>query len=110
MWSTPQGSRAHLLKAVETGQLSIEMWKWHLVGDDRYRAIPSVGEPDSMTHVLRGRLRVRSESSDLRGDAGESARLVSAPEYTFEAGTDVVDFLGVVTVPRSLERMCRPRA
>lgn len=102
VWSTPGGSWAYLLKAVETSEMSVELWKWRLVGDDRYHASPSPGAPDSMAHVLQGQLRVRSGSSDLRVGAGESARLASTPEHTFEAGADSTDFLWVVTVPRAL--------
>ncbi|UED86601.1 helix-turn-helix domain-containing protein [Streptomyces profundus] len=100
VWSTPNGSWAYLLKAIETSQVSVELWKWHLVGADRYRVTPSTGVADSMTHVQQGHLRVRSDASELRIDEGESARLASTHPYTFEAGSDVTRFLWVVTLAR----------
>ncbi|QUX27075.1 hypothetical protein KGD83_17175 [Nocardiopsis akebiae] len=62
VWSTPNGSWAYLLKATGTPQVSVELWKWRIAGDDGHRAAPAAGAPDSMAHVLRGRLRVRSAS------------------------------------------------
>ncbi|MBR8741211.1 XRE family transcriptional regulator [Nocardiopsis sp. MG754419] len=101
VWSTPNGSWACLLQAVETDQVFVEMWKWRLVEGDRYHASPIVGAPDSMAHVLRGRLRVRSDSCDLDVEAGGSTRIETTVDHTFEAGTDVADFLWVVTMPRT---------
>lgn len=101
VWSTPNGSWACLLQAVEVDQVFVELWKWHLVGDDRYHASPTAGAPESMAHVLQGRLRVRSGSFDLSVEAGGSARIESTEEFTFEAGSDVSVFLWVVTMPRT---------
>ncbi|MGW8526920.1 MULTISPECIES: helix-turn-helix domain-containing protein [Nocardiopsidaceae] len=100
VWSTPNGSWASLLQAVQTSQVFVEMWKWHLVGGDRYHVSPAAGAPETMAHVLQGQLLVRSGSSDLRVDAGGSARIGNTADHTFEAGTDVAVFLGVVTMPR----------
>ncbi|WP_232519916.1 helix-turn-helix domain-containing protein [Actinosynnema pretiosum] len=102
VWSTPGGSWAYLVNAVETAEASIELWKWRLLGDDRYGGVGGTpGTPDSMAHVLRGELVVRrGEVELLRVAEGGSARLASAGGYTFGAGGEVVDFLWVPTVPR----------
>jgi transcriptional regulator with XRE-family HTH domain len=101
VWSTPNGSWAYLLKATETPQVSVELWKWHITGDDGYRSAPAADASDSMAHVLRGRLRVRSASGDLSVGEAESARIAGGSGHTFEAASDAVDFLWVVTVPRT---------
>ncbi len=103
VWSTPNGSWAHLLSAVETEDVSVELWKWRLVGDDRYQATPAAGAPDWMIHVSRGNLRVRQGTKDLQVGEGESARLPSSPEFTFQAATATVDFLRVATIIRRPE-------
>ncbi len=101
VWSAPNGSWARLLQAVETGEVFVEMWKWHLVAGDRYRASPVGGAPASMAHVLRGRLRVRTGERERYVGAGGSARIESTADHTFEAGSDAADFLWVVTMPRT---------
>lgn len=101
VWSTPTGSWACLLQAVESSQVFVELWKWHLVEGDRYHASPSMNAPESMAHVLHGRLRVRSGSSDLNVTEGGSARIENTADYTFETDTDVAVFLWVVTIPRT---------
>lgn len=98
VWSTPNGSWAYLLKATETSDVSVELWKWHLVGGDAYQTSPAPGAPDSMVHVLRGRLRLRSSAAEVHVAESESARITGDP--AFEAASEAADFLWVVMIPR----------
>lgn len=100
VWSTSNGSWAYLLKATETPHVSVELWKWHITGGDAYRTAPEPGSPDSMVHVVHGRLRVRSDTTELHVDELESARIAGGAPYTFEAAAGEADFLWVVTIPR----------
>ncbi|GAA3851131.1 helix-turn-helix domain-containing protein [Streptomyces sedi] len=100
VWSTPNGSWAYLLKASETSHVSVELWKWHITGDDSYGVTPTPGAPDSMVHVSQGVLRVRSAATAFLTEANESAAIPSGSPYAFEAGSDAVDFLSVVMIPR----------
>ncbi|WP_103503592.1 helix-turn-helix domain-containing protein [Streptomyces sp. SM14] len=54
IWSTPTDSWAYLLRAVETRDLSVELWRMRLVGDEVYSMGPTPGAPHSMVHVLEG--------------------------------------------------------
>ncbi|MFI6427762.1 helix-turn-helix domain-containing protein [Promicromonospora sp. NPDC050880] len=100
VWSTPNGSWAYLLKSTETSEVSVELWKWHIVGDDTYQTAPEQGAPDSMVHVLHGRLRLRSSTAELHVDESESARIVNDPAYAFGTAAEATDFLWVVMIPR----------
>ncbi|SOD64420.1 transcriptional regulator, XRE family with cupin sensor [Streptomyces zhaozhouensis] len=100
VWSTPHGSWAYLLKASETSHVSVELWKWHIAGDDSYRVTPTPGAPDTMVHVSHGVLRVRSAATALLAKEDESAAIPGGAPYAFEADSEAVDFLSVVMITR----------
>jgi transcriptional regulator with XRE-family HTH domain len=96
VWSTASGSWAYLLQAIESGGFSVELWRWHLVKGDIYRA---TGEgTDSMVHVLGGCLLVSSATSDRRISEAQSAQLPRSVNFTFQAEEAPTDFVRVATV------------
>lgn len=122
VWSTPAGSWAYLLTAVEIEPYAVEMWKWHLVAGDTYRTSPDPGTPDTMVHVLRGTLRIRPDAegaAPVEVAASASTRVTDRSAYLLEAvpgeGADgtsgETDFMFVVMVPRgSVRRPVGPGA
>ncbi|HEV6953336.1 MAG TPA: helix-turn-helix transcriptional regulator [Promicromonospora sp.] len=126
VWSTPRGSWAYLLTAVEIEPYAVETWKWHLVAGDTYRVSPDLGTPDTMVHVLCGTLRVRPEAegaAPVEVAASASTRITDRSAYVLEAVPDEVpgsapdgssgetDFMYVVMVPRgSVRRTVGPAA
>ncbi|GGC81418.1 transcriptional regulator [Tersicoccus solisilvae] len=103
VWSTPAGSWAYLVNAVETPAATIELWTWHLIRGDRYEAGAAVGAPASMVHVTGGEVRVRVGEADRLIDPTRSARLDAGHDRVFEAASPVADFVWVVTIPRDAE-------
>jgi len=100
VWSLPRGSWSRIVDAVETDDVSVELWRWHLVAGDAYHASPSPTSPHALAYVIAGQLIVSSEAEQLVVDAEKSARLSSTPTYTLTAGTSTTDFTLVVTILR----------
>src|SRR5690625_5199505 len=58
IWSTDTGSWAVLLDAADTETLSVETWKWKLLGSDAYRGGSGIPSPGLMHHVIDGELEI----------------------------------------------------
>jgi transcriptional regulator with XRE-family HTH domain len=102
IWSTDAGSWAVLLDAMDTPAVSVETWKWKLLGEDVYRGSAGGAQPGIMLHVIEGALEVvRTEGAQVI-EAGGSARLVAKGEYGYRArDAQAVVFLSVALMPRA---------
>ncbi|NJP65167.1 helix-turn-helix domain-containing protein [Streptomyces spiramenti] len=101
IWSTPADSWAYLLRAVETRDLSVELWRLRLVGDEVHSVGATAGAPDSMLHVLEGSVRVATGERESVVTEGHSGTLDGESEHRLTAVTPVAAFLRVVMVPRA---------
>lgn len=105
VWSTPAGSWGRLLTAVETDRHAVEMWRWHFVAGDSYRTSPDAGSPDTMVHVLRGRLRVRPVTEGVpvvEVEEPGTTRITDRSAYHLGAASAEADCMFVVMVPRGV--------
>ncbi|GAA2011182.1 helix-turn-helix transcriptional regulator [Brevibacterium samyangense] len=101
VWSTDRGSWGYLLKATETDSVSVELWKWRILAGDGYRTNVESAAADSIVHVDLGTLAVGQPTRPFEVRAGESARVTSREPVVFGPAGEVVEFLWVVTVPRT---------
>lgn len=85
VWSTESGSWSVLLDAIDTEQLSVETWKWRLVGADERRGGSGVPSPGMMIHVIEGALEVVIGTDVQVIEAGGSGRVVTDKEYVYRA-------------------------
>ena len=98
VWSSG-GSWAYLLSAVETGDSSVELWRWRLVEGEPYTS-DAVG-PETIVHVLEGVLVVTKAGAEFVVPAGESVRLPAGRGYVARAGSaEPTVFLRVVPWPK----------
>src|SRR5699024_11640230 len=58
IWSTDTGSWAVLLDAVDTEPLSVETWKWTMLGSDAYRGSSGIDSPGPMQNGIDGALEM----------------------------------------------------
>ncbi|MDN5901129.1 MAG: XRE family transcriptional regulator, partial [Brachybacterium sp.] len=84
-WSSENGSWAVLLDAVDTEALSVETWKWKLLGEDVYEGGGGIPLPGLMHHVVEGALEIESAESVEVIEAGGSGRMVSGGSYRYRA-------------------------
>src|SRR5699024_559544 len=87
VWSTNGGSWAVLLDAVETETLSVETWKWKLLGQDVYTGDGGMALPGPAHQVI---------------EAGGSGRVASDGSYRYRAHR------GQVAVFFSVALLARP--
>ncbi|HEX7352279.1 helix-turn-helix transcriptional regulator [Brachybacterium sp.] len=85
VWSTAAGSWAVLLDAVDTAALSVETWKWKLLGEDVYEGGAGVPIPAIMLHVTEGALEIVTDADVQVIEAGGSGRTVTAGTYRYRA-------------------------
>lgn len=85
IWSTDAGSWAVLLDAVDTEALSVETWKWKLLGADAYQGGSGIPSPGMMLHVIEGALEVDTGDGVQIIDAGGSGRVVTGGPYRYRA-------------------------
>ena len=85
IWSTDSGSWAVLLDAVDTETLSVETWKWRLLGGDAYRGGSGIPSPGIMHHVIDGALEIDTGDDVQIIEAGGSGRVVTAGDYRYRA-------------------------
>ena len=85
IWSTDGGSWAVLLDAVDTEAVSVETWKWKLLGEDVYEGGAGVPIPGIMLHVIEGALEIVTDSGVQVIEAGGSGRTVTAGGYCYRA-------------------------
>jgi transcriptional regulator with XRE-family HTH domain len=85
VWSTEGGSWAVLLDAVDTEAISVETWKWKLLGEDAYEGGSGPALPGIMHHVIEGVLEIESADALQVIESGGSARLVSQGPYRYRA-------------------------
>src|SRR5699024_12858078 len=77
IWSTDTGSWAVLRDAVDTETLSVETWKWKLLGSDAYRGGSGIPSPGLMHHVIDGALEIDTGNDVQIIEAGGSGRVVT---------------------------------
>ncbi|MGO1285148.1 MAG: helix-turn-helix domain-containing protein [Brachybacterium sp.] len=85
VWSTEAGSWAVLLDAVDTESLSVETWKWKLLGEDVYEGGAGIPVPGIMHHVIEGALEIDTGSEVRVIEAGGSGRVVTGGGYRYRA-------------------------
>lgn len=85
IWSTEAGSWAVLLDAVDTEALSVETWKWKLLGEDTYRGGSGIPSPGIMHHVIEGALEIDTGQGVQVIEAGGSGRVVTGGAYRYRA-------------------------
>ncbi len=101
IWSTDAGSWAVLLDAMDSEALSVETWKWKLLGEDVYHGGSGVALPGIMLHVIEGALEVDRPEGGQVIEAGGSARLVARGDYSYRArDAQAAVFLSVALLPR----------
>jgi len=102
IWSTDAGSWAVLLDAVDTEALSVETWKWKLLGEDVYEGGSGPALPGIMHHVIEGALEIECAEGSQSVEAGGSARLVAQGPYRYRAqDAQAVVFFSVALMPRA---------
>src|SRR5699024_2542242 len=85
VWSTSMGSWAVLLDAVDTETLSVETWKWKLLGEDVYEGGGGAPLPGLMHHVIEGALEIETGQAVQVIEAGGSGRVASGGAYRYRA-------------------------
>ncbi|WP_226832343.1 helix-turn-helix domain-containing protein [Brachybacterium sp. FME24] len=85
VWSTDAGSWSVLLDAIDTEGLSVETWKWKLVGPDEKPNGSGVPSPGVMIHVIEGALEIAIGQDVQIIEAGGSGRVVTDQEYVYRA-------------------------
>lgn len=85
IWSSAAGSWAVLLDAVDTDALSVETWKWKLLGEDVYEGGGGIPLPGLMHHVIEGALRIETAETVQVIEAGGSGRVVTGRPYRYRA-------------------------
>ncbi|WP_422116611.1 helix-turn-helix domain-containing protein [Brachybacterium sp. UNK5269] len=103
VWSTEAGSWAVLLDAVDTASLSVETWKWKLLGADVYEGGAGIMLSGIMHHVIEGALEIMSGSGIQVIEAGGSGRVVAGDGYRYRARDEqAAVFFSVALLPRPL--------
>lgn len=101
VWSSEAGSWAVLLNAIDTDTLSVETWKWKLVGEDIHLGGSGVPSAGTMVHVVEGALEILEDGDTTVLPAGASTRLLSDAGHTYRAqAAQVAVFLSVSLQPR----------
>ena len=101
IWSTDAGSWAVLLGAVDTDALSVETWRWKLLGEDRYEGGSGIALPGIMHHVIEGALEIDDADGLQVIEAGGSARIASPGPYRYRArDAQAAVFFSVALLPR----------
>ncbi len=85
VWSTEGGSWSVLLDAIDTEGLSVETWKWKLVGEDQRPNGSGVPSPGVMIHVIDGALEIVCGEDVQVIEAGGSGRVITDQEYVYRA-------------------------
>lgn len=85
VWSTDTGSWAVLLDAVDTETLSVETWKWKLLGEDIYEGGAGIQLPGLMHHVIEGALEIDTGDDVHVVEAGGSGRIATGGGYRYRA-------------------------
>lgn len=103
VWSTDGGSWAVILDAMDSDDVSVETWKWKLLGTDAYEGGSGVPSSGRMIHVIEGALEISTGEGAQVVEAGGSGRLVTDGLYRYrslhEPGTV---FLSVALQPRGV--------
>ncbi|MGP9538009.1 helix-turn-helix domain-containing protein [Brachybacterium sp. AOP43-C2-M15] len=102
IWSTDGGSWAVLLDAIDDGGVSVETWKWKLVGEDVYTGDPGGAVGGIMLHVIEGSLEAGVGEARCVIEAGGSGRSPAGDVHRYRArdGQCAV-FLSVAVLPHS---------
>lgn len=85
VWSTDAGSWAVLLDAVDTEALSVETWKWKLLGEDIYEGGAGIPLPGLTHHVIEGALEIDAGVDVQVIEAGGSGRIATGGGYRYRA-------------------------
>ncbi|WP_114854455.1 helix-turn-helix domain-containing protein [Brachybacterium sp. YJGR34] len=101
VWSTENGSWAVLLDAMGSAGVSVESWRWKLVGGDVYRAEAGGLTQGIMLHVVEGALEIGSAAGERIIEAGGSGRSGAGEGYTYRARDEQgAVFFAVALLPR----------
>ena len=101
IWSTDHGSWAVLLDAIDDGGVSVETWKWKLVGGDVYEGAPGGAAGRIMLHVIEGSLETEEGAPWRVIEAGGSHRSPAGGVRRYRARDGgVAVFLSVAVLPR----------
>ncbi|WP_122939492.1 XRE family transcriptional regulator [Brachybacterium sp. EE-P12] len=102
IWSTDSGSWAVLLDAMDTESVSVETWKWKLVGEDVYTGDSGGAAGGIMLHVIEGALESGVGEQQCVIEAGGSGRSPAGDVHRYRARDgQVVVFLSVAVLPRT---------
>ncbi|HIY22906.1 MAG TPA: XRE family transcriptional regulator [Candidatus Brachybacterium merdigallinarum] len=88
VWSTEAGSWSVLLDAIDAAGVSIETWKWKLVGTDAYEGASGIASPGHMVHVVEGALEIVIGQEVRTIAAGGSARVMASGGYRYRAADE----------------------
>lgn len=101
VWSTDSGSWGVLLDAVDTDTLSVETWKWKLLGEDTYEGGSGIPLPGIVHHVIEGTLEIVSADGTTVIEAGRSGRITTDAAYRYRAlDAQAAVFFSVALLPR----------
>lgn len=102
VWSTRNGSWAVLLDAIDAAGVSVETWKWKLLGADVYTGDGGGAAAGLSLHVLEGALEVLVGDEVRAVEAGSSARTDPARDYRYRARDEQgVVFVSVALMPHA---------
>ena len=102
IWSTEGGSWAVLLDAIDAAGVSVETWKWKLVGADVYPGSGGGAAVGLILHVLEGALEVVVGEEVRTLEAGSSGRSATDLDYSYRARDEQgVVFLSVALLPHA---------
>ena len=85
VWSTDAGSWAIVLDAIDSPDVSVEMWRWNVVGTDTYTGLGGPPTTGKMLHVVDGTLEICAEGATRQVVAGGSAHLAPGGTFTYRA-------------------------
>lgn len=100
VWSTPTGSWAILLDAIDTADVSVETWKWRIVAGDEFEGESSTPTPGHMLHVIEGEVEIVGPQGSRSIAAGGSARVGGGAGYRYRVRHAAAVFLVVALQSR----------
>ena len=99
VWTTEQGSSAHLLVAT-TGR-SADLWRWRLLPGETYAGSADRVGSQELFYVLEGELTLTADGHEVTIPALSAGRLRSDRAYTYaNLGAEPATFLRTVALTR----------
>ena len=100
VWSTPTGSWAILLDAIDTADMSVETWKWRVVAGDEFIGESGTPSPGHMLHVIEGEVDIVGDEGVRTIGVGESVRVGGGAEHGYRVREGAAVFLVVALQSR----------